>query len=93
MRRIYGTLLRLHPFEFRDRFGDEMELIFEEAANSRGKTLLVGDALVSLGRQWFLRRAAWKWIGACIGATASLIFNFGSFIRWNEVWLALRSCF
>ena len=92
-RHFYRFLIRLHPAEFRDRFGDEMELNFEEACDVYGETRLLLDAAISLGRRWFLRPAAWKWIGASIGATVPLIFSFGSFIPWGSVWMALRSCF
>lgn len=93
MRRLYWLVVRMHPAEFRNRFGDEMEWIFEEAGSAWGKSALLLDAMISLGRQWFLRPAAWKWIGASIGATVPLIFSFGSFIPWGNVWAALRACF
>lgn len=92
-RRIYRLLIGLHPCDFRDRFGDEMELIFEEAANSWGAVTLLFDAAASLLRQWFLRPAIWKWVGASIGATVPLIFSFGSFLPWGDFWSAFRAYF
>lgn len=53
IRFIYICLLRLHPRQFRQRFGDEMLWIFDQAAGSRAR--LVTDAVVSLWRQWALR--------------------------------------
>lgn len=93
MRHFYGFLIRLHPAEFRERFGEEMELVFEEAAHSWGVAALLFDAATSLLRQWFLRPAIWKWIGASIGATVPLIFSFGSFLPWSDFWSALRAYF
>lgn len=93
MRQFYGFLIRLHPAEFRERFGDEMELIFEEAAGIYGETALLLDAALSLGRQWFLRPAAWKWVLATLGGVISLFFGFGGFLTWAGIWNALRACF
>lgn len=52
-RQLYILLLRLHPPAFRQRFGDEMLGIFDESPE---KTPLLADGLVSLFRQWTLRR-------------------------------------
>jgi len=93
MRRLYALLIRLHPAEFRDRFGDEMEMIYEEASGSWGKVSLLCDAAVSLARRWLLRGAIWKWAAASLGATVPLIMSFGSFIPWGAVWMSLRSHF
>jgi hypothetical protein len=48
MRFLYASLLRLHPRHFRDRFAEEMMSIFDEARSP----WLLGDALLSLVRQW-----------------------------------------
>jgi EF hand len=53
MRFLYSCLLRLHPRQFRERFGDQMMSIFEEAASVR----LLGDALLSVVVQWGRRWA------------------------------------
>ncbi|HLK03791.1 MAG TPA: hypothetical protein VKT53_05060 [Candidatus Acidoferrum sp.] len=92
-RRLYRLLISLHPRNFRERFGGEMDLIFEEAANSWGAVTSLFDAAASLLRQWFLRPAIWKWVGASIGATVPLIFSFGSFLPWGNFWSALRAYF
>ncbi len=50
--RVYATLVAAHPAAFRDEFGLEMRLDFEEAVQSRGVIGLYWDAAVSVGRQW-----------------------------------------
>ena len=93
MLRLYRVLVRMHPHEFRNRFGDEMELIFEEAADSWGEAVLLLDAARSLSRQWFLRPTVWKWTAATLGGVISLFFGFGGFLTWRGIWEALRACF
>jgi uncharacterized protein (TIGR03435 family) len=51
-RRIYGALVGLHPAAFRNQFGREMELDFEDALHSYGPCRLGRDVLWSLARQW-----------------------------------------
>ena len=51
MRRAYLLVLRLHPAAFRERFGEEMLEIFE---NAPGLGLLA-DGVASMFRQWVLR--------------------------------------
>jgi hypothetical protein len=51
-RSIYRTIVRLHPAEFRTRFGREMALDFEDAQATHSFGSLCLDALLSLGRQW-----------------------------------------
>jgi len=53
--RIYSLLLRLHPAAFRDQFGRDMALDFEDALDERGFRPLLGDACASLARQWRAR--------------------------------------
>jgi len=53
VRSIYVCLLRLHPRQFRQRFAGEMQWIFDQTPENRGR--LVIDAVVSLWRQWALR--------------------------------------
>jgi hypothetical protein len=91
MRQLYRFLIALHPPEFRERYGDEMILIFEDATASWGASSLIFDATRSLARQWFLRPAILKWVGASIGAMVPLIVSFGSFIPWGNVWAAVRA--
>jgi Ca2+-binding EF-hand superfamily protein len=56
---FYATLVRLHPRAFRQRFGEEMLSIFDQTSRDRraggSRAALVGDAVFSLLRQWFLR--------------------------------------
>jgi hypothetical protein len=54
-RALYRFLLWLHPWEFQERFQEEMLWIFDEAA-AQGRVLpLLADGLLSLARQWLLR--------------------------------------
>lgn len=55
LRSLYIQLLRLHPAAFRQRYGDEMLSIYDEAARAGSAWPLFGDACLSLGRQWLLR--------------------------------------
>ncbi len=50
---IYRALIKLHPTDFRERFGGEMMSIFE--ASSAARPRLIADAFLSLARQRFLR--------------------------------------
>jgi len=54
-RRIYALIIRLHPLQFRQRFGEELLATFDDAVEDRGWLPLFVDALVSLLRQWLLR--------------------------------------
>lgn len=55
IRFLYATLLRLHPKPFRQRFGEEMMGIFEQATGTQRRAWLLSDGLSSLARQWVLR--------------------------------------
>ena len=57
-RRIYCALLRLHPAEFRRQFGRDMARDCEDALRERGFGPLLGDAMLSLARQWRVRALA-----------------------------------
>jgi len=59
MRSLYHALIELHPARFRDRFGDEMLCVFDEAGRDRAPRLFA-DAVLSLLRQWLLRSNLWK---------------------------------
>jgi hypothetical protein len=63
IRRLYHLLVRLHPQGFRDRFGNEMLLIYDDVSDSRGRASLFADAILSAFRQHVLRG------GACIAAS------------------------
>jgi uncharacterized protein (TIGR03435 family) len=56
--RIYSSVLRLHPLAFRDEFGREMERDFDDALGERGFAPLLGDAFLSVARQWRTRAFA-----------------------------------
>jgi hypothetical protein len=55
MRSLYRYLLHLHPPRFRDRFEDEMLLVFDAAVTRKRKLWLLSDGFASLLRQWALR--------------------------------------
>jgi hypothetical protein len=60
MRRfLYRALIALHPPRFRERFGDEMMCVFDEAGGDRAMRLFA-DGMLSLLRQWLLRSNLWK---------------------------------
>jgi hypothetical protein len=60
MRRpLYRALIALHPPLFRERFGDEMLCVFDEAGRDRTARLFA-DGVLSLLRQWLLRSNLWK---------------------------------
>lgn len=60
---LYRLLLTLHPASFRDEFGGEMQLIFEETASTPARACqLLADCTVSLLRQWLIGYQAWKLI-------------------------------
>ena len=65
---IYRCLIRLHPRDFRERFGEQMLCAFDEAERTGGAAFLA-DGLGSIGRQWILRSGLWRWaVGAAITA-------------------------
>ena len=54
---LYRLLLRLHPTRFRERFGNEMLAVFDDARTSRSGVSLVLSLVWSLIRQRLLRPA------------------------------------
>jgi hypothetical protein len=64
IRLFYRCILRLHPARFRERFAAEMLEIFDEAKGAASFRILMADALISLIRQWLLRKRAWVGIAA-----------------------------
>jgi acetyl esterase/lipase len=74
IRFLYRALIWLHPRAFRERFGDQMLCVFDEAADS-GTAPFFSDALVSLARQWLIRSGAWR-VATGAGLTAGLIVSF-----------------
>jgi hypothetical protein len=67
-RNVYRGLLRLHPALYRERFAGEMLWIFDETVASEGAAALLVDGVVSLMRQWLIRRMTWKLAAAVLGA-------------------------
>jgi hypothetical protein len=70
---LYRCLIGLHPRAFRERFGDEMLCVFDEAAGTSG--MFLADGVGSLARQRILRSGLWRWsVGATL--TALLIVSY-----------------
>src|SRR5215831_9121636 len=59
LRHLYRCALRLHPPEFRRRFGEEMLSIYDHSAGRLASFPLLLDAFASLARQWILRPEFW----------------------------------
>jgi len=49
---LYRLIVRLHPAAFREEFGREMLLDFEESLTHEGAARIFFDALLSVVRQW-----------------------------------------
>lgn len=60
LRVFYRWVLRAHPPYFRQRFGDEMQSIFDSAQSPGEEVGLFVDAVLSLLRQWSLRPQFWE---------------------------------
>ena len=56
---LYRCVLRLHPPEFRRRFGEEMLSIYDQSNGRFSSIRLLLDALVSFARQWIFRPEFW----------------------------------
>jgi hypothetical protein len=83
LRSIYSHLLRLHPEHFRQRFGDEMMSIFDQAAEDQQRRRLVLDGFISLLRQWSLRPEYWHETVATARTASDGVpgfFMFGNFV-------------
>ena len=59
LRHLYRYAVRLHPPEFRRRFGDEMLSIYDHSAGRLASFRLFLDAITSLARQWIFRPEIW----------------------------------
>lgn len=55
LQRLYRWIIRLHPAQFRNHFGDEMLSIFDDAAKGATVLKLMADGLASIARQWMFR--------------------------------------
>ena len=71
-RTIYRSLLGLHPRAFRERFAGEMLWLFDETLATEGAAALLFDGLLSLARQWLLRRMTWKVAVALLGGVLEI---------------------
>jgi hypothetical protein len=60
LKHVYRRLIAFHPSYFRSRFGDEMLSIFDQAETSSARLRLIGDAVISVLRQWGLRPQFWE---------------------------------
>jgi len=67
-RALYRGLLRLHPAFFRERFAGEMLWIFDQTVEVEGAAALLADGMLSLVRQWLIRRLRWTVAAAVAGA-------------------------
>lgn len=65
---VYRLLLLLHPRAFAKHFGAEMLWIFDQQPSAR----LIGDAAVSLCRQWIMRTHLWIFVAAIGGAALTM---------------------
>jgi len=60
LRVLYRWVLHAHPPYFRQRFGDEMQFIFDCAESPGAEVGLIVDGVISLVRQWSLRPRFWE---------------------------------
>ena len=88
---LYRSIVALHPPAFRQQFGAEMELIFDESGR---QPRLLWDVLFSLIRQWFLRRRIWIFGLAGVGGAIPFALAFGflnAAMNWYRVPPHVRS--
>jgi hypothetical protein len=85
---LYRLLLLFHPPAFRRRYGPEMLWIFDETALGGSPAALIGEAAVSVLRQWVLRTRLWIGLVSIAGAlltmlagNASIHFLFHRLVR------------
>jgi hypothetical protein len=80
LRVLYRWVLRAHPPYFRERFGDEMQSIFDCAQSPGAEVGLFVDGVLSLLRQWSLRPQFWEQPNlAAVGDGAPLFHSLDSF--------------
>lgn len=58
-RSLYRVVIALHPPRFRERFGEEMMCVLDEAG-PESTARIFADGFLSLLRQWLLRSDLWK---------------------------------
>jgi len=87
-RQMYVAILRLHPAEFREEFGKEMLLDFDEALPDSGFGALCLDGLMSVGRQWVAelpvgaRENSFAHPSLLAGQYAAISPGMPSFLEW-----------
>jgi D-alanyl-D-alanine carboxypeptidase len=86
-RSLYRLLVKLHPAAFRQRFGEEMMWIFDEAAATQRTPRLFADAFVSLTRQWILRPESWH---LSVAAAVPPATGSARFSSWDNFEFAER---
>jgi hypothetical protein len=69
--RLYRWLVCLHPPAFRERFGEEMLCVYDDAEPGERPRLLT-DGVLSLARQWVARSRYWIAGVAALGALLQL---------------------
>ncbi len=80
MRRLlYRLLIRAHPCRFRERFGDEMLSIFDQAPAEEA-VVLFADGIASLLRQRIVRSNLWK-MGSGAAISALVICAWAAAVR------------
>ncbi len=84
-RSFYHFLVRMHPPAFRQRFGDEMMSVFDEAAAHYSFEIVL-DGVLSFTRQWLLRTDSWKLLLAVCGGYIQ-VFGFGVPIKAHQSWI------
>jgi hypothetical protein len=70
--RFYRWLVRVHPRQFRERFGAEMLCVYDEAGLGERPMLFV-DSAISLVRQWVVRSRYWIAGAAVAGAVLQFV--------------------
>lgn len=78
----YRCVVQLHPQAFRERFGEEMAGIFEEARATHGALRLLGDGIFSVVRQWVVRPGA---VTVAVGETAANGPNDFQWFAWEHI--------
>jgi hypothetical protein len=82
MRRfLYRALIALHPPCFRERFGDEMMCVFDEAGRER-TVRLFADGALSLLRQRLLRSNLWK-MAAGVAISGLMLLAWGNAMAYG----------
>jgi hypothetical protein len=75
-REFYSGLIRMHPPEFRENFGGQMMLDFDDMTRDGLVRMgLFADAMASISRQWLLRSGIWK-AGVSLSLSALLFAAF-----------------